>query len=259
MKELSANGIQLTVRQRRHVGLNVAAASAAGSNPMAPRKPGTTLDLMNRVSVMRDNPLLDEEPHPLLQLYPFEFPTQDEKPDTQMHSSPHAEAIPNAPQSHLSDDLRGFPEDLGDFSDEELAELESEASQTALLADLSLLASNPARRRRRSAPAPRRKRPPVLREFLERFGMVLAFILVCHALSSYQLARLMLQLLEIPAPLWALGPGLFLFLLLATLALSLPLKEQRHETVAIAMLAVGVVSAFMGFGCKVLLIFMGHM
>ena len=117
-------------------------------------------------------------------------------------------------------------------------------------------ARGPGQRRREGAR--NLKRSPDYGKMWARHCMLLPILLITLGLSSYQTARVYRHFMKLDVSTLTLTPAMLLAMILASLAVLWGVSGRRYESVALAIIAMGGIFAFLGLICKVVMILHGR-
>jgi len=90
-----------------------------------------------------------------------------------------------------------------------------------------------------------------------RHGMLLSTLLIILGISSYQVARVYRHFMKLEVSTLTLTPAVLLVMIIASLAGLWGVNGRRYESVALAIIAMGGIFAFLGLICKVVMIAQG--
>jgi hypothetical protein len=198
--------------------------------------------------------------HPLLSLYPFDPPKAPAGPAARTTKPPVEPQIETAREAAPGIRARS----MVDAASVDLPVLESpsEAGEPMIFPSKPVM---PAFRKRVRGPSRRRrggakdfKRSPDFGKMWSRHGMLLSILLIILGATSYQIARTFRHFMKLEVSTLTLTPAVLLVMIMASLAGLWGVSGRRYESVALAIIAMGGIFAFLGLICKVVMIAHGR-
>lgn len=252
MKEVSAAKVRFRRKAPGSVSLDVGPASRVASGPLREEPERGAGDPPEP-----DPP--EPDLHPLLSMYQFD-PAGPAARTTEPPVEPQIEtAREAAPVLRARSMVDATSTDLP-----KLPDLESPNEAGEPMAFPSKPVMPDFGKRARGPNLPRRegardfKRSPDYGKMWARHSMLLPILLITLGISSYQTARVYRHFMKLEVPTLTLTPAVLMVMILASLAVLWGMSGRHYESVALAIIAMGGIFAFLGLICKVLMIVNGR-